>query len=296
MVTTDPAGGLALDWGKKGILTGGQTGIVRCWNPSDVQEVFQIDAGRGWVQQARWTTDHNQFVTASGKTLRLWSHEGELIQEVEEQPSTIAAVSLRPDNRAIGLGIYGGVRLYRFGEQAPYEDLLWKGSIIQLAWSPNARFIAASSQEKTITFWRLPYRSGEQLAMSGYPTKVRELAWDSTSRYLASAGSELVTIWDVSGKGPAGTKPIQLKFHEDRLTTLEFQPNGVRLASGSKDGKIAVWNSVKIAKPNFFADFGSPISVLKWSPCGKQLAVGTSDGSVGLLTTSERPKHTMTKG
>jgi WD40 repeat protein len=156
--------------------------------------VFQIDAGRGWVQQARWTTDHKQFVTASGKTLRLWSQEGELIQEVEEQPSTIAAVSLRPDNRAIGLGIYGGVRLYRFGEQAPYEDLLWKGSIIQLAWSPNARFIAASSQEKTINFWRLPYRSGEQLAMSGYTTKVRELAWDSTSRYLASAGSELVTI------------------------------------------------------------------------------------------------------
>jgi WD40 repeat protein len=296
-VTTDPAGGLTLDWGKRGILTGGQSGFVHCWNPVDgLEELFQIDAGRGWVQQARWTTDNSRFVTATGKTLRLWSQDGELIQGVEEQPSTIAAVSLRPDNRAVGLGIYGGVRLYRFGEQSPYEDLSWKGSIIHSAWSPNARFIAASSQERTINFWRLPFRPGKQLTMSGYATKVRELAWDSTSRYLASGGSELITIWDVSGKGPAGTKPIRLKFHKDRLTTLEFQPNGARLASGAKDGRLAVWDSVRASKPDFFADFGSPVSFLKWSPCGKQLAVGTGDGSVELLTTSEKLQHAMTRG
>ncbi len=119
--------------------------------------------------------------------------------------------------------------------------------------------------------------------MSGYPLKVRELAWDNDSRYLATGGCELITIWDVSGKGPAGRRPIQLKFHEERLTALEFQPAGTRLASGSKDGKVAIWKSVKEKQPEFVTELDSPISTLRWSPCGKSLGVATNNGEVVVL-------------
>lgn len=277
------AGGLAMSWGRSGILTGGQQGRVFCWQvqtDGSLAKRFEVDPGENWVQQVIWSTDGSRFVTAAGKKLRLWTAGGDLLQDYPDQPSTIAALCLRPDSEAVGVGSYGGVRLYRCVEQEPYEDLNWQGSIIETSWSPNGRFVAAASQERTINFWRLPFRPGEQLAMSGYPLKVRELAWDKDSRYLATGGGELITIWDVSGKGPAGSKPIQLKFHRDRLTAIQFQPGGTRLTSGSKDGKLAIWRSAKAVQPEFVADLESSISCLRWSPCGRQLVVGTNDGLV----------------
>jgi WD40 repeat protein len=288
-VPAQPAGGLALSWGKRGILSGGQGGSVSYWldgRDSSLVKQFEVDPGGDWAEHVFWCTDGTQFVTAAGKKLRLWSATGKLIQDYYEQPSTIAAVCLRPDNEGVGIGIYGGIRLYRFAELEPYEDLQWKGSIIDVRWSPNRRFVAASSQERTINFWRLPFRPGQQLTMSGYPSKVRELAWDEESRYLATGGCELITVWDVSGKGPAGTRPIQLKFHEERLTALQFQPGGARLASGSRDGKLAIWKSVKATQPEFVAELDSPISTLCWSPCGRHIVAGTSSGFVTHFTDS----------
>ena len=285
------AGGLAMSWGRSGILTGGQQGRVFCWQvqtDGSLTKSFEVDPGENWVQHVVWSTDGARFVTAAGKKLRLWTAAGDLLQDYPDQPSTIAALCLRPDSEAVGVGSYGGVRLYRCAQREPYEDLNWKGSIIETCWSPNGRFVAAASQERTINFWRLPFRPGEQLAMSGYPLKVRELAWDKDSRYLATGGGELITIWDVSGKGPADTKPIQLKFHRDRLAALQFQPGGTRLTSGSKDGKLAIWRSVKAVQPEFVADVESSISCLRWSPCGRQLVVGTSDGLVAQFVEGSR--------
>lgn len=290
-IPAHPAGGLAISWGRFGILTGGQQGFVSSWQvraDGSLAKSFEVDPGENWAQHVVWCKDGARFVTAAGKKLRLWSTAGSLLQDYPDQPSTIAALCLRPDDEAVGVGTYGGVRLYRCAEREPYEDLNWKGSIIEISWSPNGRFVAAASQERTINFWRLPFRPGQQLAMSGYPLKVRELAWDRDSRYLATGGSELITIWDVSGRGPAGAKPMQLKFHQDRLTALQFQPGGTRLTSGSKDGKLAIWRSAKAAQPEFVADLESPISCLRWSPCGRQLAVGTSDGLVAQFAEGSR--------
>ena len=44
--------------------------------------------------------------------------------------------------------------------------------------------------------------------MSGYSTKVRELSWHANSRFLATGGGPAVVVWDFSGKGPAGSKPV----------------------------------------------------------------------------------------
>jgi WD40 repeat protein len=78
------------------------------------------------------------------------------------------------------------------------------------------------------------------------------------------------------------------QFHRDRLAALQFQPGGTRLTSGSKDGKLAIWRSVKAVQPEFVADVESSISCLRWSPSGRQLVVGTSDGLVAQFVEGSR--------
>ncbi|HMP41901.1 MAG TPA: WD40 repeat domain-containing protein, partial [Roseiflexaceae bacterium] len=62
----------------------------------------------------------------------------------------------------------------------------WKGSVLVLAVSLDGKYIAAGAQNASVHFWIC--RDGTDLEMSGYPRKVRELAWDSSSSYLATGG------------------------------------------------------------------------------------------------------------
>lgn len=177
-------------------------------------------------------------------------------------------------------GCYGGAALYRLNENGPYEAIPWRGSLLSLAWSPNARYLAAGSQEATVNFWRLPFRPGEELAMSGYANKVKELAWDPASRYLATGGGEEITVWDVSGKGPRGTTPKQLRGHARKVTQLAWQRRGPLLASGGADGNAALWRPEKSAKPLRESWLGDTISAATWSPDDRAVALGSAAGGV----------------
>ena len=106
--------------------------------------------------------------------------------------------------------------------------------------SPNGDIVACGSQDNTVHFWR---RSTEQDSMmSGYPLKPSTLAFDESGCLLATGGSEDITIWSFKGKGPEGTSPLSLKLHTEPITTLAFANRGSKLASGSRDGTVVLWN------------------------------------------------------
>jgi WD40 repeat protein len=126
----------------------------------------------------------------------------------------------------------------------------------------------------------LPYREGEELFMSGYASKVSALAWDANSRFLATGGGEIITVWDVSGRGPAGAKPLQLEGHADRITWLSFQSRGHLLASGGMDGCVFIWDLAKGTRRRLELMPSSAVAAMAWAPDDAGLAVGAADGSV----------------
>ena len=266
------------------LVTTGHDGKARLYDTDSGALIRELAAGPCWCEHAQFSPDGKLLATTAGKTLRIWTSAGEPVFENSAHASTIAALAWRPDSAGVATGCYNGAQLFRAKngawEAQPYERLRWKGSIISLTWSPNGRYVAGGSQEATIQFWRLPYRAGEELFMSGYATKIRELAWDSASRYLASGGGEIATVWDVSGKGPAGTKPKQLEGHADRITALVFQHRGLLLASGGGDGRVFVWDLAKAQRHRQELQPPSAIAALSWSPDDAALAIGAADGSV----------------
>lgn len=272
------------------LASAGQDGLARLWHTDTgelAHELRASDTASDWCEHAQFSPDGKRLATTAGRTLRVWKTTGELAFESTAHDSTIAALAWRPDSAGVGTGCYNGAQLFREKNDAweprSYEELHWKGSIISLSWSPNGRYVAGGSQEATIQFWRLPYRVGEELFMSGYATKIRELAWDAGSRYLASGGGEIITVWDVSGKGPRGTKPLQLEGHDARLTQLVFQQRRPILASGGVDGRVFIWNLEKSLRHRHELLPPSPIAALAWSPDDTALAIGSADGIVRVL-------------
>ncbi len=288
-------GAMRVSWSPDGLwfASAGQDGKIKLWHSQSGELAHEFAGGGAWVEHLEWARAGNLLLSAAGKKLRVWNVAGEMQFEFAAHESTIAGLSLRADGKGFATICYGKVRCFRFGETSPYETLDWKSSLISLAWSPNGRFIATGTQENTIQFFRLPPRGEEPLCMSGYPAKVKQLAWDRTARFLATNGGDTVTIWDVSGSGPAGRIPLQLAAHPAGISALAYQRRGDVLASGCESGVIILWNPAQRPWPKNkpaptdkhlrAGKLATAINQLRWSPDEKSLAIGCQGGTVTLL-------------
>ncbi|HTF68447.1 MAG TPA: hypothetical protein VK638_37790 [Edaphobacter sp.] len=260
------------------LATAGQDGKVSIWNPEDDAPSHVLECGTSWVEHLAWSPSGEHLATACGRILRIWSRTGELLQTFDEQPNTIAGIDWRADSQELVSACYGQVVFWSPSSNTPKRTFEWKGSMLCIAWSPDGRYLCHGNQDSTVHFWIVA--SGKELQMSGYPLKVAQIAWDRRSKYLATAGSPQITVWDCSGKGPAGRRPQTLKHHLFPLRAMRYQSDGPLLASGCAEGRVAIWKPSKRDDPDMTASLGSPVTALSWSTASGHLAVATEDGSV----------------
>ena len=263
----------------------GQDGCIRIWDAAAGRQLAELKGGADWVEHLAWSRTGQYLATAAGRKLRMWNlsdpAQPELLHDYDEHASTIAGIQWKPGADELAACGYNGLTFWSPTQHTMLRRFDWKGSMLTLAWSPDAKYIATGNQDSTVQFWMMG--TGKELQMWGYRAKIRELAWDQKSRYLATGGSSVAVVWDCSGKGPSGSKPLLLEFHQRLLTQLKFQEEGGLLASGCDEGLVAVWRPGKDPKPLATAYLATGVSQLAWSPSGRRLAVGTEDGSVQIL-------------
>jgi WD40 repeat protein len=270
----------ALSWHPESRLlaSGGQDGNLKIWDAATGALQFSLPGGAPWVERVAWNQDGDLLATAAGKKLRLWHQNGRMVRDYAEHASTIADIAWSPKGDQLASACYGCIALWEPDQAKAVRRFEWKGSQLVLAWSPDAKHLATGDQDATVHFWIV--KSGQDLQMSGYPTKVRELAWDHTGRYLATGGGATPCVWDCGGKGPAGRTPYQLEGHTKLVSALQYQHGGPLLASGAADGRLMIWHPDKLKKPVAQVRIDSGLSQLAWSPDDRLIALGTESGRV----------------
>jgi WD40 repeat protein len=283
-------GTAALSWQPGGTLLAsvGQDNKVRLWDTTTGQEAKALDAGASWAEKLAWHPTGTLLATAAGKKARVWNAAGELVRELPQQAGTVMDLAWRPGTQHLTLLAYGAATTYDpAAGTEPVKMLAWKGSPLAMAWSPDGTILAHGNQDQTVHFWY--YDRSHDLQMWGYRTKVRELSWDYTSRYLATGGGPIVCIWDCQAgpNGPEGSKPQMLEGHEpeSNLTALAYQTHGFLLASAGGDGKVFLWQPTNRRGPQVgdFKFSDGEASVLAWSPDDKSLVAGSGAGAVAVF-------------
>ena len=187
--------------------------------------------------------------------------------------------------RELATACYGRVSFFSGTNGKRRHKFEWQGSLVSMVLSPDGDVVACGSQDNTVHFWRRS--TGRDSRMPGYSAKPSALAFNGRGTFLATGGSETITVWDFR-RGPEGTEPRTLRLHGQPVTTLAFARSGKRLASASRDGSVVVWSIKKDGNGEpvgaaFLEDVGS---ALYWRPDGRSVATLDASGVVTVWRTS----------
>lgn len=288
-----PGGVLTAAWSPDGavLAVGGPQGAQR-WTAED--GLVPLRAG-GWCQALAWSPagqlavadDRTAAVFAAGPQTRpshsAWVERSWCTPEVA---STVTALVWLRDGRELAVAGYGGVRAFSGARLA--RELDYAGSLLSMAASPDGRWLVSGNQDASVHVWRLRDRS--ELEMSGYPSKVTQVTFDASGRWLATNGASVTTVWDFSGRGPGGRAARILAAHPEGPTALAWHPRLPLLATAGADGTLALFDvpAMALGRPgapyrSLVAADDESISALAWLD-ERCVVVATRSGTVSSMS------------
>lgn len=143
------------------------------------------------------------------------------------------------------------------------------GKISSLAFSPDGKTLASSSQDKTIKFWN--FATGEQLRTIESAGGL--LAFGPDGKTILGGDIVGLAVWDVA----SGAK---LRDLNSSVTAVALSPNG-RIIAGNNN----LWDNTTGARLRVL-DRTAHFESTAFSPDGKLLATGTWEGTVKLWDVS----------
>lgn len=260
------------------VLTSGDDGrIVSTLGDGSTQVLFE-QKGR-WIDQVASGTD-GSFAFSIGKTAHF--HPAKGAAKSLDLPSSVGGIAFAPKGTRLAIAHYGGATLWFPNAVAKPELLEWKGSHRGVIWHPKGRFLVTTMQEPALHGWRLP--DGSHMRMSGYPSRVRSMAFTVGARFLATSGSTEAILWPFASKeGPMGKQPTMLAPRDVRVSAVAAHPKDEVIACGYEDGLALMVRISDGAEILLRAPDGLGVSALGWRADGGALAIGTQGAVGGLL-------------
>ncbi len=289
------------------LATGGQDGAVKFWDAASGQHTATASLGKAWVEQLVWKPSQeargqrqeargpddqkqasdlqpatsNLCVAASaGRDFVLLNPDASIRHAFKPAPKTITALAWQPSGGCVAVAYFGGVCLWDADDFIAQKEFPYANGIHALVWSPDNRWLVSGNQDPSVHLW-LPEQD-QEFHMSGYEGKVKHLAFDHTSRWLATSGGSDACIWDCSGAGPEGRAPLMLP-HDAPVCALAFQHSHGLLATASQDGGLVLWSPERKQPLRATVRMPAAATKLAWSPDDQFLAVGAENGSVFVL-------------
>jgi len=243
-----------------------------------------IPFGGGWIDAAAWQPGGLLLAVAAGRELRLWDGACRQWREPPlELPGTIQALAWSADGAQLAASCHGELALWQPCLATPAVPPLRRAIAsagLVLAFSGPGHHLACGMLDRSLLVWPQGCH-GQPWQFSGFPAKVRQLAWsDRPGRLaplLASSAAEAVILWTQVNQGAKAWRPEPLLWHEKRVQALAFAPGSTLLASASSDGTVALWDGAG-QMLQVLEGQGGGFNVLAWRADGRHLAAGDAQG------------------
>lgn len=247
---------------------------------ADSQILETLPNNRGEITDIKFSPD-DQILASAGedKNVRIW----QLKNITPQQSQNINSIVTNPRNSSeinfAAAGWDGKIYLKRrdgsLFKILPGHTL----PVTAVNFSPDGKFLASASNDKTIKLWNLEDYSLIRTFV-GHQDRVNSINFSADGKLLVSGSAdETVKIWNRDGE-------IIKTFIEptDTVSSVIFSPNGKTIAAGSYDQKIYLWK-LDGTRVNIFTAHKLAIASLKFSADGKTLASASWDNTIKLWNT-----------
>jgi WD40 repeat protein len=277
-VLAHSGGILATDSDNERVLTAGDDGKAVATNAAGETRTVVTDPKRRWIDRIAAGPD-GAVAWSIGKTVCVQTAKRE--ERTLELGSSVGGLAFAPRGFRLAASCYNGATLwFPNAPNATPERLEWKGSHLETSFSPDGKFLVTSMQEPALHGWRIADR--KDMRMSGYPARVRSMAWSADGKWLATSGADQAILWPFQGKdGPMGKQPRMLAPHEHKVAVVACHPRQEVVAVGYEDGMILLVRIEDGAEILARKPGDGPVTALAWDLT--RVAFGTEDGAAGVI-------------
>ena len=266
------------------LAEGTADGVIRVWDADRQQTTLTLQGpvpgvaywGSEWIA---WSPDGTRLA-AGGRdgTVHVWAvASGEKLRVLQAHEILLRTVAFSSDGRRLAAWEAGGtITIWNVETGTPLAEIVHPGAISEGAWSPDDRLLASGHEDGTVTFSET--QTGAPIAsLQAQADRIYDLAWspDSTRIATTSANDFFVNVWEVASQ----QKVLGPLRHSHGITSIAWEPNGRRIASGGMDQALKVWDAASGGEIVTLRGHDDPISSIAWGPDAR-LATAGSDGSM----------------
>ncbi len=149
------------------------------------------------------------------------------------------------------------------------------GYVWSAAWSPDGKWVASGSSDRTAQVWNAANGSNPYI-YTGHSDSVYAVAWSPDGKRIASASYDTtIQVWDA-----AGGHPYTYSGHSSWVWTVRWSPNGRFIASAGGDRTVQIWDATNGTHLYTYTGHTGSVFAAAWSPDGRYIASAGADGTV----------------
>jgi len=173
-----------------------------------------------------------------------------------------------------------------------------KGENINLAWSPNGRYICVGNKDDLLTFIDMEQNPPVIVKTHQFKIEVNEFSWNSTGLiFVITTGlGKIQTFnWRDYILSPETEQTLDqylldsYEAHSSNCICLKFDSNGDHFAVGSNDTLVSLWDARDFLPVRTYSELAWPVRTLSFSHDSKLIAAASEDHFVDISLVERAP-------